>query len=485
MKENCDISIKHATVLFLRFTFLIVISLYVVIPFCWGNFDLYFSGDTSDKIHFTLKQAIDHALMANRTIANAIDNITQATYLQVVAKSEFELKIFPEVYLDFSKKKPNYGAGVSLSKKLPIGTNVTVSPTLQKTGDYYNSGLNITMTQPLLKGRNPFYNLYSVRQSDYYLRMSQRELYLTQINIVMSTISTVYEVIRRREILRLHQSSFDRSQGYAEATQLKQKMKFATTIDVYRANIKLKQAESLLINSLETYQDSLENLKFLLAVPLEQQIEVSATLKFNRVNFDENKVIETSLRKRVELQQFQDMIDNLELQSEIAKQNILPDLKLVLRYTAQGNENELNQSLKRVKGDFKIGLESSGNTRKTNEKAEYQSSLLTIKSAKQIYEVKKEEIKRAVKFALRNLIHAGKSINIQQEQIEQAKGKLELARLKFMRGMAGNFDLVEAETEVRESEINLISAVITYIVGQYRLKATIGTLINKQGKVYY
>jgi outer membrane protein TolC len=51
--------------------------------------------------------------------------------------------------------------------------------------------------------------------------------------------------------------------------------------------------------------------------------------------------------------------------------------------------------------------------------------------------------------------------------------------------MAGNFDLMEAETELREAEIGLISAVIGYIVGSYRLRTAMGTLVDKEGRVSF
>lgn len=51
--------------------------------------------------------------------------------------------------------------------------------------------------------------------------------------------------------------------------------------------------------------------------------------------------------------------------------------------------------------------------------------------------------------------------------------------------MAGNFDLIEAETELREAEIGLISAVIDYIVGGYRLRTAMGTLLDKEGRLVF
>jgi outer membrane protein TolC len=44
--------------------------------------------------------------------------------------------------------------------------------------------------------------------------------------------------------------------------------------------------------------------------------------------------------------------------------------------------------------------------------------------------------------------------------------------------MANNFDVIEAESELQEARLNLLAAQIESIVGMYRLRAAIGTLID-------
>ena len=69
-------------------------------------------------------------------------------------------------------------------------------------------------------------------------------------------------------------------------------------------------------------------------------------------------------------------------------------------------------------------------------------------------------------------------IAIIEQQINNAIGKLELSRIKFNNGMADNFDMIEAETEVHRARLSLLSARINHIIGTYRLRKTIGTLIE-------
>ena len=436
-----------------------------------------------DILHFTLEEAINRALTANRSIANALDQVAQTRFSLVSSRADFELKIIPEVYLDLAKGRKDYGAALSLDKKLSTGTGLLISPFIQRVGETYETGMDILLTQPLLRGFGTDYNLRGVKQSEYLLRSSQRDLYLTQVSVVLAAVSAVYNVIRLREILRLQQSSYERLQGYTEAAGVKQKMGLATAIDVYRARIKLSQAESFLIASREAYQDALDYLRIILAVPLEKAIDVSAPLTYTVIHVEEENAILVSMNERVEIIQIKDLIANLELQARTAKHNILPDVDLTLKYSSKGSDSALKESLKTNKGSVELGLATSGNVSRTREKAAYERSRIAIHSASRLMDLKCDEIKREVKFSLRNLYRNMKNIEIQKEQITQAKGKLELAKVKFSRGMAGNFDMIEAETELRTAEISLISAVIQYIEGQFRLKAAMGILIDKQGKV--
>ncbi len=84
-----------------------------------------------------------------------------------------------------------------------------------------------------------------------------------------------------------------------------------------------------------------------------------------------------------------------------------------------------------------------------------------------------------VKKAYRQLERAFKRINIQEEQIKSAKGELYLAQLKFDRGMANNFDVIQAEKNLRSAELNYWHALVDHIVGEFQFLAAMGVLIDK------
>jgi outer membrane protein TolC len=69
-----------------------------------------------------------------------------------------------------------------------------------------------------------------------------------------------------------------------------------------------------------------------------------------------------------------------------------------------------------------------------------------------------------------------------EKQIHEARGKRSLAEIKFNHGLADNFDVIEAETELQQARINLVATQIDYIVGRYRLRSALGTLVESKRK---
>lgn len=444
------------------------------------------SGKEIQKRYFTLHQAINRAMSFNRSIQNELDNLISTQLSVTTSRSEFYFKLNPAISTNFSTDSENnrgggYGGGLTITKKLPFGTSFSLYPYIKRSSDDFNSGIDLLISQPLLKGLSKNYNLSGVYQSKFSLRTARRNLYLLRVNVVLSTISAVYNITRRHEVLELQQSSYKRLMGYVETAKVKQKKGFATALDVYRATIQLKQAETLLTSSRSQYLDAKDYLKIILTIPLENEIEVKAPLAYKFTKIDETQSISTALQKRVELEQVHDMISEYERKVSYSRHSLLPKMDLEFRYRSSGIDSHLLDSIKRNTGRVEMSVYSSGDISRVYEKAEYTRSKMALKNAYRVLSLEKDEVKREVKNAIRNLNRLEKNILIQKKQIHDAKGKMELSRIKFSHGMANNFDLIESEAQYREAETHYISSIIDYIEGKYQLKAVMGILLDEFG----
>ena len=434
----------------------------------------------------TLEEAINRALEANRSVLDAEDGVESARLFLVSAESEFELKLFPLAEAGFTggndeDAEEDLGAGITVQKKFSHGTVVALEPNTQKTGETYQTGVDSSLSQPLLRGRDREFNLSGVHGAEFGARWARRSLYLTRVGTVISTVRAAYAVVRQRELMRVNEESVSRLRNHAEAARVKEKFGLATPIDVYRAEIELKQSEDNLASAREAYKDAMDSLKLILAFPIEDEIEVSAPLEYSSVRMDEKEAVELAFKNRVELRQAWDAVKDAERRSRVAKHGILPELNLVLGFSPTGDSDDFGDSLELNEYTWGVSLSSSTDISRTAERAAYDQSMLGVNAAYRSMGLLRDEIAREAKSALRTLNEAEQRIEIQRKQIENAEGKLKLAQVKFKHGMANNFDLIEAEEQLRQAQTNMISVVIDYIVGSYSLRAAIGTLLEQEG----
>lgn len=435
------------------------------------------------QMPLTLEDAIQRALLANRTIEEALDDVARTSHSLAAARSDFQLQILPGAFVSDLRGGRGYGAGLAFSQRTPIGTQITAAPRFTTDGAVFGTSLDLSLTQSLTKGLSPSYTLASVRRSEFESRQALRQLSLTKNQIVLQTISEMYEIVRRGETVRLQQASYVRLKSYYETALLKQKIGLASGLDVYRASISLKQAESLLLASRESYQDGVARLSLLLCVPLDNSIEVQAPLDVPPFLVEEVEAIATAMDHRLELRQLQDAVSMAESEASVAKRNLLPDLDLFARYSFTGAESSPGKSLSSLRGTFGVGLTASGNVRRPMEHAAYETSHLAIRSAGRLLDLRRDEIVLEINYALRNKRRAETAIALQTDQLWQVTGKLELAKVKFTHGMASNFDVIESESELRQAEIDLVSARIDAIIAQYALKAAMGVLLDDQDRL--
>jgi outer membrane protein TolC len=147
--------------------------------------------DHSPGGKLTLEDAINRALKANRGLADAFDQVEGARLTIVSAEAEFELKIFPGAEVGITgasgeDSDDTIGVGISLQKRFAVGTDLSVRPNVQKTGDIYQTSIDTSLTQPLLRGFGREFNLSGLYGAEFGARSARRSLYLTQVSTVLA-----------------------------------------------------------------------------------------------------------------------------------------------------------------------------------------------------------------------------------------------------------------------------------------------------------
>ena len=439
--------------------------------------------DASKNVALSLTEVVNAALRANRSLLNVRDGALSAEYSLVAARSAFELKVFPRLVATESSgdAAPGdaVGFGVEFRKLLPTGTEVSVGPSIDLLDDTYSSELAVTLNQPLLRGANREVVRAFVDAAEFSARTARRELYRAQVATVFSTIGAAYQVVRQAAFLRLSEESAARLEGHARAARARERAGLASSLDVFRATLEQNEARDSLVAAQEAYEDALDLLRVELALPLSAELAVDLPLMVEPLGLTEAEAVQVAMQNRVELEQADENAFEAERRSRVARDGTRPDLDLSVSFGRFGTSDDLSRSLDLDQDALSVSLLTSSDLSRTAERAFFEQTRLDVASSLRSRELVADQVVREVRAAFRALRREAKRVEIQEDQIRQAKSKLAVARVKFDRALATNFDLIEAEDELRTAETNLISATIAYIVGTYRLRVAMGTLLER------
>jgi outer membrane protein len=437
----------------------------------------------SAPVTLTLEESVDLALLNNRNITSSKFRAESQQYSVTAAKSDFDVKIVPGVNTNFSDGRlmgsKNIGAGVVIKKKLETGATVSLSPTVNVTNQQYWNDVSLTVEQPLFKGFGEDVTLDNVRSAEFSKETAVRSIYQTKVNISLEMITTFYNAVKNKVINNLYDSMASRLRGHSAVAMAKGKVGLATPMETYRAEIRLKEAEDSATQASEAYLDAKDRIKVILSLPLKTEIALVTPAPPDHMPMELSTAIDTALKNRIEIEQARAEIQEAERRSLVMKQNTLPGVNLVMSVGQYDIADNFGQAATLSQNRWNVALQGSTDLQRTAEKAAYQQSLLNVKMLRLDLENRMEEIGKQVRKQWNAFKEDEKRIRIRKEQMQQAREKLALAEVKYAHGMADNFDVIEAETELQRAKVMLLTAEMDYAVGTYNMKAILGTLIPK------
>ncbi len=436
--------------------------------------------DDGSVIRLSLEEAVAISLRQNRNIIRSKNDEESAELNLNSAHSNFDIKLTPAGGIGITDNVGEFNSGVSLSKKLYNGMSFSTTPSVGKSGSGYNSRLAFSLDIPLLKFSGDLVNREIIRSSEFALRNAERGAFQTQENIFMDTVTGFYTISELKQTVELNQFLVQRFERHSTIAKTKTDIGLADPFDVYRSEIQARDAQVSLSNSMEMLKNARDDFKSLLAIPQNRTVKINDTkIQVSKVDLTLSTAEKIAIANSLEIKRARDNLKEKKRNSQIARQMILPDLRLSLAYTRQASASEFNHDLVDISEDsWGAYLVTSGDFARKIEKNNYFQSRLNIQSAKLDLENIQDQLSKSVRGRIDNLNEAWDRIRVIEKKILDTTGKLKLANVKFNNGLSGNFDMIEAETELYQARLDLLRAKINYIKGTYQLRKTMGTLIE-------
>jgi outer membrane protein len=440
--------------------------------------------DNGDSISITettlsLEQAIEMALSQNLSLQKTHLNVADSHIALQSKQADFNVRIVPTGLLEYtSADKGEWHGGATVSKKTADGMTVSIAPEVVNRGDGYETGVGAALNLPLLRGLGRDNAMDGVYSGVFAYENAKLSFYRQQVDIVLQAVAAVYSSIKTQQQIVFLENQTKVLKEHLALAKIKEKNGLITAIDLYRAEIRIKEVQDELTTLKEEYANALDKVKEVLAIPQGGSITVSAPVELRPVDITLENAQQIALENRIELEQGKLSIREAERKQALAKNNLLPQLDMNVRY----NRFAENTSLSGLPEDsWIVSFSSNTDLFRTVESNEYERSKIGFRQATIDYQEQQERIAKDVRTQLNSLEKQKRLIEISKEQIVQTTGKMKLSESKFRHGMGNNFDLLESQTQLQRAKTSLLFDTINYIIGTYRLRSVLGTLVARDG----
>jgi outer membrane protein TolC len=430
----------------------------------------------------SLETAVNMALADNLGLQTTIDNLSSSQISKGLAESLFDFKLTPSFAGGFgSEIGRDRVFGFEAAKLLPYGATVTTSAqsdfTRNQFGEVTGSHLTFTVTQPLLRGFGKKTTQFDLTNAKRNLQSSGRNLEITRQRLAVEVVASYYNIVRQQGLVDVAEKSAERSQELLRASEARLKVGLASKLDVFRAELQLSQAEESLIIREEALLLAMDTFKFNLGLNPQEEVYLEMVAPdYQPVVLDLETETRLALSNRLEIREEQDRMDDARRSLSVSRQNLLPRLDLNLRYQQSGLGETFRESLSLNDGGVGVFLSTSYPIDQSAERASVAQSNIDLAAKRRAVRLLEYNVTREVRAAVRRVERVGKSIVLQERNIEFAKKQLRLASLRYQRGLASNFDIIDAENNLISARSNYVSLLAEYNVALIELKRVTGTL---------
>jgi outer membrane protein len=421
------------------------------------------------------------ALERNFSLLDQADSVSAAGFRVGVARAQFLPQLTPTV----TRTSDGASYGLDVAQKLPWSgatvEGVAAFTSNEQSGTPVARGAAATLLlrQPLLRGAGPNATYYDLTNSRRAKQTQERSYELGRQRLAIQATSGFYNVIAQRQLLTVSRQSLKRSQSLLKASEARLKVGLASKLDVFRAELQAAQTEDALVRSQAALESALEQLRSLLALPPGDPVEPPAVSLMETITTEPEPLealVLRALENRIELQEARDQVADSRRSLSLAKQNLLPQLDATLAVTRLGGGPSYSEAWNASDTRAALGFTTSYPLERSADKANRAIAELDLTSRQRALHQRELDTEGEVRSAVRELLRIRKSVDLQKQAVAVAAQQRRLATLRYERGLASNFDVVDAEGSLVLARSALVGLLASYKVAEIELKRATGTL---------
>lgn len=350
--------------------------------------------------------------------------------------------------------------------------------------NYWESGLGVTFTQPLLKNAGRDATEVGIRVSRFNKFASLEQFNNRLMNTVAQVRIEYFRLYSLQEQLLVRKVSLELAQKILGDTKARVAAGVLPAMEILNAEFGVTAREKDLIDAEKGVRDQLDVLHQVLQTGRSDDIHISDPPRGELLTIDEAAAISRAL-DRPDIRSQKRLLDATEFQTKVLRTNTKPDLSLVLSGSLAGYDRTYDRNFERLAGfdypAWSIGLNFTwpfGNNAALNDYRK--SKLKTEQVALQIRNLE-ENATREVKAAIRAVNVGYKQIDVANRGRAYAEERLKAFIRKNEVGLATTKDVLDVENDLALAKNNQIAAQVNYINAITLYWQATGELLDQEG----
>lgn len=462
----------------------------------WPGYQLPYSTNIRD---LSLEECIQLALEYNRILKVYRLSEKSARINLKLAESRF----LPSGYFSGGRNesrnddlgylivKKSISSSLGLSRALEtggavsIGVSNSISESSNNTGvTNYNTGVGISVSQPLLNGAGLRVNQIPIDRAKTYATISLLYIQQNLINLITSIESQYWDLILVYEDYKIQQEALSRTKellevnkSLIEAGRMASQEIVQAESDVASREISVANAENAIINTQISLQSALD---------LPERITIRPTTKmtFEETNVNVDECLEKAFKYRPDWQINEKYLEIEEMNLIVAKNNNRYQLGSYGGISSNSTSIEALQTTIEEAFRFKtltwnIGLSF---TFPFNQEVLKNGVILQqLSRDRQVLYLAEleDDIRIVVESAVRNVLYSLNQVKMAQRAKSLSEKKLILEEEKMKVGRSTNFQVISYQRDLTNAQNQELRNIAAYLKALGALEQTIGTTLQK------
>lgn len=447
----------------------------------WAPMTLGLRAQDSAPFPLSLGEAVRLALLNNERILSSRENIDQARLGLNLAESAFGIKITPNVLGSFGQSDArNQTYGVGASRRFTTGTEVRVDVGAatfhNQFGNYYAADTTLLVNQPLLRGFGPMVGRRPLERANYQVESAEHQHALTEQQLAIEVADVYYRIIAQRELAVAARTALENAEELLDASQAKLQANLVSQLDVFRARQLVADALGQLFDIEGSVEDLKDQLRFLMAWDVDDDFSVATEIDARPDPVRSEEAVELALRNRVELLEAQAAVDEAERDIHVARNQLLPQLDFSLGLTRSETAESLRSAFGLNRFEPVTFFSVTTPLDRTPELTGLQNAVIERGRRARARDTVRRRITQDVRRAVRLQQRLANRLQSAEVSVEFAEREVELANLRFQRGLSNNLDVVNAQANLLNATSRRLAVLADLAIARLDLRATLGTL---------